>query len=322
MRAGAAMPAGFRDAILHDFEHACSQDTSMADDSGKLFLAQRICEELRRYDIRGGRAFKLKLELPDYTVANGSRYHWLGPNPESFTEWERICSRTGLPTVERNRLWKMPKHWDGRTDVCIPMPVVGADPRGLPALFDAKRKLAVGMALDQRPNADSPLRKLPVDLLEQVCNHLHCNWELNNAWTESDAKMVKEHCDAFNHDAFSCTTSLKLDENTTMPSAASVLKTEANVAFCEKRDYVTAANIYAQALGAIVPADDLALRLTLHSNLAEACLRTRKWKTAVHHAQEALKLDPAHEKSMRRLAAARDGQASTCNLNSDSDASG
>eukprot|EP01047_Picozoa_sp_COSAG01_P117875 COSAG01_NODE_46545_length_399_cov_0.860000_1_plen_61_part_10 len=41
--------------------------------------------------------------------------------------------------------------------------------------------------------------------------------------------------------------------------------------------------------------------------VAEACLRMKEVWSAADHAQQALKLDPSHAKSIRRLAAANEG---------------
>lgn len=60
----------------------------------------------------------------------------------------------------------------------------------------------------------------------------------------------------------------------------------------------------AQALGACgTLAKENGLKVILHSNIAEACLRMEQWVSARAHAEQALKLDPRHFKSMRRLAA-------------------
>ena len=49
---------------------------------------------------------------------------------------------------------------------------------------------------------------------------------------------------------------------------------------------------------------DKALRVTLHSNTAEALLRMQQWARSAEQARIALRLDPGHEKSARRLKAA------------------
>ena len=52
--------------------------------------------------------------------------------------------------------------------------------------------------------------------------------------------------------------------------------------------------------------NDKALRVILHSNGAEALLRMQEWAKSAEQAQSALRLDPGHEKSARRLKLARE----------------
>ena len=52
---------------------------------------------------------------------------------------------------------------------------------------------------------------------------------------------------------------------------------------------------------------DMGIRLTLHSNRAEALLRLQRWAAAKGDAQEALRLDSSHEKSQLRLSKAEAG---------------
>jgi tetratricopeptide (TPR) repeat protein len=102
-------------------------------------------------------------------------------------------------------------------------------------------------------------------------------------------------------------------------------KTRAGEAFA-REDYVTASTLYCKALaalgddpqprsapaGAAGPNDGhAALAVVLHSNIAECSLRMANFKSAAHHAQQALSLDPAHEKSVRRLALAKEQLAAS-----------
>ena len=96
-------------------------------------------------------------------------------------------------------------------------------------------------------------------------------------------------------------------------SDAMELKEQAGVAFA-KKDYTTAANVYTQALealGTAVTDEGIALNVILHSNVAEACLRLKRWQAAAEHAEQALQLDPAHAKSIRRLSTARERLAAS-----------
>ena len=100
-------------------------------------------------------------------------------------------------------------------------------------------------------------------------------------------------------------------------------KTRAGEAFA-REDYVTASTLYCKALAALgddpqpVPAGaagpdncHAAMIVVLHSNIAECSLRMANFKSAAHHAQQALSLDPAHEKSVRRLALAKEQLAAS-----------
>ena len=91
-----------------------------------------------------------------------------------------------------------------------------------------------------------------------------------------------------------------------------------------REDYVTASTLYCKALAALGhdtpppsepaapgPSAHASLIVILHSNIAECSLRMANFKSAVHHAQRALLLDPTHEKSVRRLALAREQLATT-----------
>eukprot|EP01043_Picozoa_sp_COSAG02_P055724 COSAG02_NODE_6510_length_3529_cov_1.698251_3_plen_289_part_01 len=172
MRAGAAMPAGLREAILNGLIAQCNwvKDNKADLEDSRLFFAERMCEEVQRYDIRGGRTFKLRLELPP-EILGGSSYQFLGPNMDSFTEWERMCSRVELPAAQRERLWNAPKFWEkeGFHDVHLSED----DMRDLPLLFDAKRKAAVALAFNPRAGWSSVLHSQSEDILERVCDYLH-----------------------------------------------------------------------------------------------------------------------------------------------------
>ena len=92
-------------------------------------------------------------------------------------------------------------------------------------------------------------------------------------------------------------------------SAALKLKAEAGAAF-KGEDWVAASTMYCQALAAL-SAEDAAggnteLAVILHSNVSECSLRMANFKNAAHHAEQALELDRAHEKSIRRLKLAKE----------------
>ena len=224
--------------------------------------------------------------------------------PRSFTKWEQLSSRELLPTGEQSELHAMPKVWEmeGSHD----MTIKEDEQRDLPLLFDAKRRASVGLMLNPRAGADSPLRALSMDLIAKVCGSLAAKilidmsqGVLDEHSAMANMAMVKEHRAASGQSMLLHTVYVASD--------ALMLKAEAGAAF-SRRDYNLAANLYAQALGAIVPdcasEEDTALKVVLHSNLAEACLRVSQFSAAAHHAAEALKLDPAHDKSTRRLARA------------------
>ena len=307
MRAGAALPAGLRDVILMDYERHRRQ---LADDfvqmgtPGKLFVTQRLCEEIKRYDIRGGRTFRLGFQLPvDFVRQGGSRYRKLPNEMSSFTCWEQLCSRELLPEDERTNLRAMPKLWE--MDGVVDFVLKEDEATLLPRLFHAMKKSATVLALNGRIGSESPLRVLAPDILykilcgcisvpDQFCNLTCC--------PTSDLKMMADYREA--HGQAVC----KPEES---QSDAAMLKAEGGAAFA-KKDYVTAANMYSQALGALAAAtteEDVALKVILHSNVAEACLRMEKWDSAVDHAEHALQLDPTHAKSMRRLGTARERQS-------------
>ena len=101
-------------------------------------------------------------------------------------------------------------------------------------------------------------------------------------------------------------------------SAALKLKAEAGAAF-QAEDYVAASTLYCQALAAdnadnaddaddtgAAPAVNVELAVILHSNVSECGLRMANFKNAAHHAEQALSLDPTHEKSIRRLKLAKE----------------
>jgi tetratricopeptide (TPR) repeat protein len=311
MRAGAALPDGLRDAFLAEFERSrrfLASDYEAMSTPGRLFMQQRMCEEIKRYDVRGGRTFRLQLELPHVVVnSGGSQYRKLGPNTESFSEWERMCTRSFLPTAEHSAVRAMPKAWE--MDGSVDMTLAEDEQHYLPLLFDSKRKLVVALALNPRTGVDSMLGLLSVDLLEHVCEFARCTLNVQSITDggikmKATVEMLIEHRDAFGQGL------LRHPDEDATTSDAMMLKHEAGAAF-SRHDYKTAANLYAQALGAIGPKmseEDLSLKVILHSNLAEACLRMCKWSSAADHAQEALKLNPTHDKSMRRLATAKQMQ--------------
>ena len=84
MRAGAAMPPGLRDAFLNESKDRRDALINSAADAGSHFVAQQVCAEIRRYDVRGGRTFRLPFELPsDIVAGNGSRYRFMSNTHES-----------------------------------------------------------------------------------------------------------------------------------------------------------------------------------------------------------------------------------------------
>ena len=91
MRAGAAMPPGLRDAFLGESENKRDALATSAADAGSLFVTQQVCAEIKRYDVRGGRTFRLPFELPsDIVAGNGSRYRFMSNNHESSSRDLRI----------------------------------------------------------------------------------------------------------------------------------------------------------------------------------------------------------------------------------------
>ena len=227
----------------------------------------------------------------------------------SFTKWEQLSSRELLPMDERTMLQRMPKFWEleGSIDAIMKED----EQRDLPPLFDAFRRAAAALALHPRAGAGSSLRTLSADLIEKVCGSLGAGSladlsRISRVSTmlqdRSTVAMLREHRGAPEQGLLPDTSLHDI-----VASNALMLKAEAAAAF-SGRDYTVAANLYAQALGAIGPdcasEEDLALKVVLHSNVAEACLRVGQFSAAAHHAAEALKLDPAHDKSMRRLARA------------------
>ena len=86
MRAGAAMPPGLRDAFLGVYDGWLEDvSNSTAERAGKRFVTQQVRAEIRRYDIRGGRTFRLPLELPsDIVAGHGPRFRFLSDNHESL----------------------------------------------------------------------------------------------------------------------------------------------------------------------------------------------------------------------------------------------
>ena len=162
MRAGAAFSPGLRDCIFHEFDHTRQQVAQSYQDMGtpgKLFVAQRLCEEVKRYDIHGGRTFRLDFQLPQHIVAqNGSRYRRLSNEMSSFTSWEQLCSRELLPQDERTSLRAMPKMWEmnGVQEVRYKK----EEAKILPSLFYSMRKSATALALNARVGAESPLHVL------------------------------------------------------------------------------------------------------------------------------------------------------------------
>ena len=93
-------------------------------------------------------------------------------------------------------------------------------------------------------------------------------------------------------------------------AAALKHKAKAATAFGSK-DYAAASTLYCQALAALTAPsaaiclssdeDTSALTVVLHSNVAECALRMANFKSASYHAEQALLVDPTHEKSIRRL---------------------
>ena len=80
MRAGAAMPPRLRDVFLDTYVSMLNETPCST-----TFVTRQVYAEIKRYDVRGGRTFRLPFELPkELMAANGPRFRVLSNNHESL----------------------------------------------------------------------------------------------------------------------------------------------------------------------------------------------------------------------------------------------
>eukprot|EP01052_Picozoa_sp_SAG31_P026047 SAG31_NODE_2331_length_5931_cov_4.533093_2_plen_728_part_00 len=358
MRAGAAMPERFKSAIVSEFEYSrdrVRKDYQMMAADGPLFVAERLLQEVQRYDAKGGSTVKMQMQMPvDVLQSGGSIFAQLSPGIDSTREWATIVTRGRLNKKDRRALGTALRIWEAVTTdgTCY----LERELKELPKLFCAMKKsvAAIGITCDE-----SPLYDLPVDLLRKVCAQLPLDFieafQNSQVFNLFLARMSAENmprelwCQECVKEGISlaqlkaCVRDDKLMKNfhsmvleyrATSPSAADAshghnlphsesaihqnaiqLKEEGSCAF-KTSDFEAAAELYAQALAAahsdaisisptMAPQENQQLRMILHSNISEACLRLRDWHYAKEHAAQALKIQPRHIKSQRRLAKAR-----------------
>eukprot|EP01046_Picozoa_sp_COSAG06_P019973 COSAG06_NODE_1443_length_9453_cov_5.160145_5_plen_313_part_00 len=120
MRAGAAFPEDLQSGFVGEMQSLVDGARGGSSNPGHLFVRERILEELKRYDTRGGTSVKLSWQLPKEILERraklrktGSRYgHLSNHDPDAFTVWhEKFLTRTVLPKAERTMLCSSPKLW-------------------------------------------------------------------------------------------------------------------------------------------------------------------------------------------------------------------
>ena len=228
----------------------------------------------------------------DVAQGLGSRFRKLNNQPSAFARWQKYSFRKMLPPVERDELRSMPKLWKmgGVTSLTLKP----GENTELPPLLRTMQTSAACLALQGRAGRDSPMHALPADLVQQICESVP-EIHLQGGTGLETCRMLKFYRELQGEGLIAPTPE--------RDSADSIkLKKQAGDVFAQQK-YTAAANLYAEALGAL-PRDDAALQVILNSNVAECCLRIEKWFLAAHYATRALAEEPDHAKSLRRLAAA------------------
>ena len=169
------MPEGFRGMLANIWEQDGQASGEWRVAAGEVqhdIVAQHLCEEVRRYDIRGGRSMRLNVQLPHRLVVAGSQFVELD-NKE--VEWNSLVTRGVMPPAELQLMRTCLNHpcYDIDTlNSTVDCTVGSKTPlqifQAMSSLFHVMKSAALALGMHARAGTDSPLLRLSPDLVAKI----------------------------------------------------------------------------------------------------------------------------------------------------------
>ena len=255
------MPEGFRGMLANIWEQDGQASGEWRVAAGEVqhdIVAQHLCEEVRRYDIRGGRSMRLTVQLPHHLVMVGSQFNKL---VKREVEWNSLVTRSVMPPAEllhmRTCLDKPCYDRNTPDAALVSRESTGMLTQlqifqGLSPLFHVMKSAALALSMHARAGTDSPLLRLSPDLVAKIFDSvelLKLEHALMCESPESLADQLKAPAASHSKSAGAAVKMLKAyrAQEDYIDVSARDLKSVANTAFAGKR-FAVAVVLYAQAL--------------------------------------------------------------------------